>query len=108
MRRTIFILFFVSLILLFAFEPAFAQCAMCKQTLENSEHAATAARGMNAAILVLFLPPVFMFIGIFGLIYRYGKQQKAAEDFNSPKQYLTAYTFPHLKSNFRIDLNQSL
>ena len=86
MRRLMMILFFVCLLLLFAFEPAFAQCAMCKQTLENSEQAAVAAKGMNAAILILFLPPVFMFVGIFGLIYRYGKQQKQAEDSNSPKQ----------------------
>jgi hypothetical protein len=85
MRRTLLILFFACLILLFAFEPTFAQCAMCKQTLENSEQATTAAKGMNAAILVLFLPPVFMFVGIFGLIYRYGKQQQRAEDSDSQK-----------------------
>jgi len=70
MQRSLFVFLAVCVVLLFAFEPAFAQCAMCKQTLENSENAATAARGMNAAILVLFLPPVMMFIGIFGLIYR--------------------------------------
>lgn len=61
-------------VILLAFEPGFAQCAMCKQTLENSENAA-AARGTNAAILVLFLPPVLMFIGIFGLIYRSRNKQ---------------------------------
>jgi hypothetical protein len=70
MQRSLFVFLAVCVVLLLAFEPAFAQCAMCKQTLENSENAATAARGMNAAILVLFLPPVMMFIGIFGLIYR--------------------------------------
>jgi hypothetical protein len=70
MRRSLFIFLAVCVILLFTFEPAFAQCAMCKQTLENSETAKAAARGMNSAILILFLPPVMMFIGIFGLIYR--------------------------------------
>jgi hypothetical protein len=70
MQRSLFVFLAVCVVLLFAFEPVFAQCAMCKQTLENSENATTAARGMNAAILVLFLPPVMMFIGIFGLIYR--------------------------------------
>jgi hypothetical protein len=69
MRYSIFILLAVCVILL-AVEPSFAQCAMCKQTLENSENAAAAAQGTNAAILILFLPPVVMFIGIFGLIYR--------------------------------------
>lgn len=75
MRRSFLFLIAVVAILLFAFEPTFAQCAMCKQTLENSENAATAARGLNAAILVLFLPPVMMFIGIFGLIYRFRNKQ---------------------------------
>ncbi len=75
MRRSIFILIAVVAILLLVFEPTFAQCAMCKQTLENSENAPAAARGMNAAILVLFLPPVVMFLGIFGLIYRFRNKQ---------------------------------
>jgi hypothetical protein len=75
MRRSIFVFLAVCVMLLFAFEPAFAQCAMCKQTLENSEQAVTAARGMNAAILILFLPPVMMFVGIFGLIYRSRNKQ---------------------------------
>jgi hypothetical protein len=75
MRRSFFFLIAVVAILLFTFEPTFAQCAMCKQTLENSDNAATAARGMNLAILVLFLPPVMMFLGIFGLIYRFRNKQ---------------------------------
>ena len=74
MRRSMLVLLAVCVILL-AFEPGFAQCAMCKQTLENSENAAAAARGTNAAIVVLFLPPVLMFIGIFGLIYRSRNKQ---------------------------------
>jgi hypothetical protein len=74
MRHSLFILLAVCLILL-AVEPGFAQCSMCKQTLENSENAALAARGTNTAILVLLLPPVFMFIGIFGLIYRSRNKQ---------------------------------
>ena len=75
MRGSLFVLLAVGVILLVASEPALAQCAMCKQTLENSENAAVAARGMNAAILILFLPPVMMFIGIFGLIYRSRNKQ---------------------------------
>jgi hypothetical protein len=75
MRRFFFLLIAVVAILLYTFEPTFAQCAMCKQTLENSENAATAARGMNLAILVLFLPPVMMFLCIFGLIYRFRNKQ---------------------------------
>lgn len=74
MRHAIFLLLAVFVVLL-VFEPSFAQCAMCKQTLENSENAAAAARGTNAAILVLFVPPVVMFIGIFGLIYHSRNKQ---------------------------------
>jgi hypothetical protein len=86
MRRSILILCLVCLILLCAFEPAFAQCAMCKQTLENAEQATAAARGMDAAILVLFFPPVIMFVGIFGLIYRYGKKPVGEESSDSQEQ----------------------
>jgi hypothetical protein len=54
-------------------EPAFAQCAMCKEALANSE-AAASAKQFNFAILILLVPPVAMFFGIFGLIYRSGKK----------------------------------
>jgi hypothetical protein len=49
---------------------AFAQCSMCRATLENSADRAAAASGMNLAVLILLVPPVALFIGIFGLIYR--------------------------------------
>jgi hypothetical protein len=47
---------------------------MCKEALVNSEAAATASQ-FNFAILVLLVPPVAMFFGIFGLIYRSGKKE---------------------------------
>jgi hypothetical protein len=75
MRSKFIVLFSLVVILLLASEPSLAQCAMCKQTLENAEQAATAARGMNTAIAVLFLPPVMMFVGIFTLIYRQRNKQ---------------------------------
>jgi hypothetical protein len=56
-------------------EPAFAQCAMCKEALANSTEAADSSRNFNFAILVLLIPPVVMFAGIFGLIYRSNKSQ---------------------------------
>ena len=85
MRRSIILFIVVCLLVLLTFEPALAQCAMCRQTLENSEQAEAAARGMNAAIIIMFFPPVIMFIGIFGLIYRFGKRQKEEEEFDSRK-----------------------
>ena len=54
--------------------PALAQCAMCKEALANSAEGAATAKQFNLAILVLLLPPVVMFFGIFGMIYRSGKK----------------------------------
>jgi hypothetical protein len=50
---------------------ALAQCAMCKAAIEASADAAAAASGLNLAALVLLIPPVAIFAGFFGLIYRY-------------------------------------
>jgi hypothetical protein len=76
MRRSIiFSIFVVALLVLLVAEPAWAQCAMCKQTLENSEDAQVTAKSFNTAIAVLFFPPVAIFIGIFALIYRYRNKQ---------------------------------
>jgi hypothetical protein len=44
---------------------------MCKQAVANSAEAEAAARGLNLAILVLLAPPVLIFAGIFGVIYRH-------------------------------------
>ena len=54
-------------------EPALAQCAMCKEALANSAEAAASAKQFNLGILVLLVPPVAMFAGIFVMIYRSGK-----------------------------------
>ena len=54
-------------------EPALAQCAMCKEALANSAEAAASARQFNLGILVLLVPPVAMFAGIFVMVYRSGK-----------------------------------
>jgi len=58
-------------LLLAAADPALAaQCALCKEALANSGRAAEAARGMNLAVLVMLIPPVAIFAGIFGAFYR--------------------------------------
>jgi hypothetical protein len=51
-------------------EPALAQCAMCKESVASSTEGASAAGWLNLAVLVLLIPPVAIFAGIFGLIYR--------------------------------------
>ena len=48
-----------------------AQCAMCKASMENSAEAASASWQLNAAVLVLLIPPVAMFIALFVVVYRY-------------------------------------
>ena len=84
MRRLMLYLIFASIILLLAVEPSFAQCAMCKTTIENAANAKQAAQSLNLAILVLFIPPVAMFVGIFTLFYRFrnvqGKQHHTSEE----------------------------
>lgn len=65
----ILILVLVALVVIAA-EPAFAQCAMCKQAVEGSEEARRVSKGINFAILVLLFPPVALFVSIFGAFYR--------------------------------------
>ncbi len=57
--------------LLVASHSTFAQCAMCKAAIEASTDAATASKGLNLAALVLLVPPVSIFAGLFGVFYRY-------------------------------------
>jgi len=58
-----------------ASSPAFAQCAMCKAAIESSADAAAASKGLNLAALVLLIPPVSIFAGLFGVFYRYRNVQ---------------------------------
>jgi hypothetical protein len=52
-----------------------AQCAMCKAVIENSTDAAQASRSMNLAALVLLVPPVTLFSGLFLAIYKFRNVQ---------------------------------
>jgi hypothetical protein len=62
-----------------AADPAMAQCAMCKAAIENSTDAAAASKGLNLAALVLLIPPVSIFAGLFGVFYRYRNVQGRSE-----------------------------
>ena len=57
--------------LMLAADPAQAQCAMCKAAIESSTDVAAASKGLNLAALVLLIPPVSIFAGLFGAVYRY-------------------------------------
>lgn len=71
-RRWLIILFvFAVTALVVAVEPALAQCPMCQQAVANSKEGESLAKGLNLAILVLLVPPVAIFAGIFGAIYKF-------------------------------------
>jgi hypothetical protein len=74
LRALLGLAFMVGLMLV-ATGPAFAQCAMCKTAIENSTDAVAASRGLNLAALVLLIPPVAIFAGLFGVFYRYRNVQ---------------------------------
>ena len=46
-------------------DAAFAQCAMCRASVTQ-----VFAKKLNLAILVLFVPPVTMFVAIFFIAFR--------------------------------------
>lgn len=46
-------------------DNALAQCAMCRASVTQAF-----AKNLNLAILVLFVPPVTMFLGIFFIAFR--------------------------------------
>jgi hypothetical protein len=73
--RTVFILIAVIAVLFAAADTTLAQCAMCKAAIESSTNAAAASKGLNLASLVLLIPPVSIFAGMFGVFYRYRNVQ---------------------------------
>lgn len=77
--RTLLIFAVAVGLMLVAADPAFAQCAMCKAAIENSTDAVAASKGLNLAALVLLIPPVSIFAGLFGVFYRYRNVQGRTE-----------------------------
>jgi len=67
-------------VVLLAAQPGLAQCAMCKAALEASTDAAAASKGLNLAALVLLIPPVSIFAGLFGLFYRLRNVQEKKDE----------------------------
>lgn len=71
----------VFILLLFAFallaEPSFAQCPMCKASVEASmKEGSNVARGLNHGILYLLSMPYLIFCVLFLLWYRNWKKVK--------------------------------
>ena len=77
--RLLLIFAFAVGLMLAASDPAFAQCAMCRAAIESSTDAAAASKGLSLAALVLLIPPVSIFAGLFGVFYRYRNVQGKGE-----------------------------
>lgn len=51
--------------------PSLAQCAMCSASVQNSTDAQAASRTLDLAAMILLIPPVTIFAGLFGVFYRF-------------------------------------
>lgn len=57
-------------ILLAAGQTVFAQCAMCKSAIAGAPEAARLSARLNLAVIVLLIPPVAIFCGIFYAVFK--------------------------------------
>ena len=74
MKRALRIIGFTALTaicVLLVFEPAFAQCAMCRASIGSNS---SFIRNFNIGVLVLLVPPVTIFCTIFIVAFRHRKQ----------------------------------
>ena len=55
---------------------AMAQCALCKNAVTGSPSAAKLSESLNFAIIILLIPPVLIFCGIFAVAYKYRKSRE--------------------------------
>lgn len=76
MRKEIFILF---LLLILVILPADAQCAMCRAVLE-SEEGNQAAKGINNGIIYLMVIPYLLVGGVGYAVYKMRQRAKSAEN----------------------------
>lgn len=58
-----------------ACEPSLAQCAMCGASIQNSTDAEAASKTLDLAAMILLVPPVTIFAGLFGVFYRFRNVQ---------------------------------
>jgi H+/Cl- antiporter ClcA len=82
-KRTIKLLLIIAGVLattLVLRSAAFAQCAMCKNAVTGSPNAAKLSESLNFAIIILLIPPVLIFCGLFALAYRYRKARGGGKD----------------------------
>ena len=56
---------------------ALGQCALCKNAITGSPSAAKLSESLNFAIIILLIPPVLIFCGIFAIAYKHRKAREA-------------------------------
>jgi hypothetical protein len=69
-----------------SYSTALAQCAMCRTGVASSPEAAKLAESLNLAIIVLLIPPVLIFCGIFYAVLRQRKPRETASLKVSPER----------------------
>ncbi len=67
-------------VMLIAAEPTLAQCAMCKQTVAASDDATNLSGTINSAVVILLMPAIFLFVGLFGVFYKFRNVQGQRKD----------------------------
>jgi hypothetical protein len=72
----------LAMLLVFS-SSAFAQCALCKNAVTGSPSAAKLSESLNFAIIILLIPPVLIFCGIFYVAYRH-RQARGTKDESLP------------------------
>ena len=72
----------VILIIILSLSQSWAQCAMCRVTVENNVSAGdtSVASGLNTGILYLFVMPYLLFTVIAVLWYRQSKKTQAQKN----------------------------
>ncbi|HWN98675.1 MAG TPA: hypothetical protein VNS63_05330 [Blastocatellia bacterium] len=78
-RRVLLLACSAVLLIAIACEPALAQCAMCGASIQNSTDAEAASKTLDLAALILLVPPVTIFAGLFGVFYRFRNVQGGSE-----------------------------
>jgi hypothetical protein len=63
-------------VLLAAGQTASAQCSLCRSALAGTPEAARLSARLNLAVLVLLIPPVLIFCGIFYAVFRQRKSRE--------------------------------
>jgi len=76
MRKLLFIGLLLAVNLLLSFNLAYAQCAMCKQNVTNSEEGIQLASGLNDGIIYLLVVPYLIFAGFAVVLYVSARKQR--------------------------------